>query len=304
MQYSTDASSLSMSATGESNSYYAPTVTHHVVLPGPLKPATTYYYRCGDAAGGWSDVLSFVSAPESSAGVTVMVIGDQGLYNSNDTMRLMMERGKDVDFLMHGTLGFVLQCCDPFVPDQSLALAPCSRRHQLRGRRVPAQPNQIWLRADVEHLHAEHPATCVSDPDDDHAREVSGNLVMLSHRLNSREVLSATSSHESECHSPICALSKTKKAAFGNFSAYNHRFRMPISPSESNSGTNMWSSYNYGPVHFVSLDTETDVSRAAPIMPPPCSHAPEVANAVPGRPVGPVRLQVRRLWAAAGVAGG
>ncbi|EGD74899.1 iron/zinc purple acid phosphatase-like protein [Salpingoeca rosetta] len=61
--------------------------------------------------------------------------------------------------------------------------------------------------------------------------------------------------HEAECHSPACLLSSERREALRNFTAYNHRFRMP-SP-ESGGVLNMWHSFNYGPVHFVSLDTET-----------------------------------------------
>lgn len=45
-----------------------------------------------------------------------------------------------------------------------------------------------------------------------------------------------------------------------NFTAYNARFRMP-SP-ESNGTLNMWHSFNYGPVHFISIDTETGFEGA------------------------------------------
>jgi hypothetical protein len=50
--------------------------------------------------------------------------------------------------------------------------------------------------------------------------------------------------HEAECHSPICFLDSHLREAVSNFSAYNHRFRMP-SP-ESNGTLNMWYSFDYG----------------------------------------------------------
>ncbi len=73
--------------------------------------------------------------------------------------------------------------------------------------------------------------------------------------------------HEAECHAPVCFLNATRLAALSNFSAYNHRFRMvraAAAPSrqpaaESGAtGLNMWYSFNYGNVHFVNIDTETD----------------------------------------------
>ena len=45
-----------------------------------------------------------------------------------------------------------------------------------------------------------------------------------------------------------------------NFTAYNYRFHMP---SSSSKGTkNMWFSFNFGNIHFISVDTETDYPDA------------------------------------------
>lgn len=66
--------------------------------------------------------------------------------------------------------------------------------------------------------------------------------------------------HEAECHSPVCFLDANKRQAVSNFTAYNHRFRMP-SP-ESGGTLNMWYSFNYGSVHFTNIDTETDYPGA------------------------------------------
>eukprot|EP00038_Savillea_parva_P018274 m.22861 g.22861 ORF g.22861 m.22861 type:complete len:487 (+) comp4035_c0_seq1:39-1499(+) len=65
--------------------------------------------------------------------------------------------------------------------------------------------------------------------------------------------------HESECHSPACVVGGTAKQ-LSNFSAYNARFRMP---SASSKGVlNMWYSYDFGPVHFISVNSETDFPGA------------------------------------------
>jgi hypothetical protein len=71
----------------------------------------------------------------------------------------------------------------------------------------------------------------------------------------------AAGNHESECHSPACLGSAHIKHATSNFSAYNKRWRMP---SEDSGGVlNMWYSFDYGYVHFVTLNTETDFPGAA-----------------------------------------
>jgi acid phosphatase type 7 len=61
--------------------------------------------------------------------------------------------------------------------------------------------------------------------------------------------------HEAEDHSPGCIINADCRDGLRNFTAYNARFRMP-SP-ESDGSLNMWSSFNAGPVHFVSMDLET-----------------------------------------------
>jgi predicted phosphodiesterase len=59
--------------------------------------------------------------------------------------------------------------------------------------------------------------------------------------------------HDISCHSIYdigC------KQSFKNFTAYNSRFKMPS--DESNGVENLWYSYDFGPIHFVSINTESD----------------------------------------------
>ncbi|KAJ1417410.1 iron/zinc purple acid phosphatase-like protein [Ochromonadaceae sp. CCMP2298] len=67
--------------------------------------------------------------------------------------------------------------------------------------------------------------------------------------------------HEADCHDPACLLDSERREKLSNFTAYNGRFRMP---SEETGGVlNMHYSFNYGNVHFISLDTETGYPGAA-----------------------------------------
>ena len=69
------------------------------------------------------------------------------------------------------------------------------------------------------------------------------------------------SNHESECHSPACILGiETTGKYLNNFTAYNTRWTMPS--NESGGVLNMWFSWNYADVHFVSIDTSTDFPNA------------------------------------------
>ncbi len=68
-------------------------------------------------------------------------------------------------------------------------------------------------------------------------------------------------SHESECHIAQCLIqSKKYGEKLNNFTAFNKRWHMPS--STSGGAMNMWFSFNVGPVHFVSLNTETDFPTA------------------------------------------
>jgi hypothetical protein len=74
--------------------------------------------------------------------------------------------------------------------------------------------------------------------------------------------MTAPGNHEAECHDPACLADADRRAKLSNFTAYNTRFRMPS--KESNSGAmNMHFSFNYGPVHYISIDTETGYPGAS-----------------------------------------
>jgi hypothetical protein len=67
--------------------------------------------------------------------------------------------------------------------------------------------------------------------------------------------------HESECHIAQCLIhSKEYGEKLNNFTAYNKRWHMPS--DTSNGALNMWYSFNIGPVHVVSLNSETDFPSA------------------------------------------
>jgi len=82
---------------------------------------------------------------------------------------------------------------------------------------------------------------------------------MESH-IDDKPFMVTPGNHESECHSPNCIANRGHADALRNFSAYNTRFAMPS--KESNGVMNMWYSFDYGPVHFVAANTETDFDGA------------------------------------------
>lgn len=78
--------------------------------------------------------------------------------------------------------------------------------------------------------------------------------------MSTKPFMTAVGNHESECHSPNCVASAAHHNALRNFTAYNTRWHMPS--LESGGVLNMWYSFDYGPVHFVVINSETDFSGA------------------------------------------
>lgn len=74
-------------------------------------------------------------------------------------------------------------------------------------------------------------------------------------------VMVAPGNHEAEDHTPVCLLSPACREGFGNFTAFNCVWNMP-----GGKGHSMWSSFDYGPIHFVLTNTETDYD-GAPLEP-------------------------------------
>ena len=66
--------------------------------------------------------------------------------------------------------------------------------------------------------------------------------------------------HEAECHSPACVVNPVYGLPLSNFTAYNARWHMPSDVSGGRSS--MWYSFNVGPAHFVTINTETDFPGA------------------------------------------
>jgi hypothetical protein len=76
--------------------------------------------------------------------------------------------------------------------------------------------------------------------------------------MSVRPYMVAPGNHEYHCGQESC-YPQTQ-----NFTAYNARFKMPsfASGGATGHGRNMWYSFNYGNVHYVVIDTETDFPGA------------------------------------------
>ena len=108
VRYGKKSNLLTESATGISVSYWQ-TYHHHVVLPSGLDPDTEYFYQVGDVLGGFSDVLSFKSAPltGSKHNVKFAVFGDLGFYVGNKTTEYLSSVKNTLDLVVHsGDVGY------------------------------------------------------------------------------------------------------------------------------------------------------------------------------------------------------
>ena len=68
-----------------------------------LKPNTRYYYKCGDGAGGFSQVFSFVSAPSQSQDFSIAIYGDMGVHTSEETTARVHDlvANQKIDWIYH-----------------------------------------------------------------------------------------------------------------------------------------------------------------------------------------------------------
>eukprot|EP00049_Salpingoeca_infusionum_P008354 m.136043 g.136043 ORF g.136043 m.136043 type:complete len:462 (-) comp13988_c0_seq1:268-1653(-) len=211
VKWGTSATALTHTSVGNASVYYE-TFNHHAKI-GPLSPSTTYYYQVGDATGGFSDVLSFQSAPLSTpnARLDFAVWGDLGGLHTGPTQTYLENIKNNISLMWH--VGDIAYADDSFIATVECAVSFCYEKT------YDAFMNAMQSKA------AQLP------------------------------YMTTPGNHEAECHSPACLANEHRKEALRNFTAYNTRFNMP---SEETDGVlNMWYSFNYGPVHFISIDTDT-----------------------------------------------
>lgn len=209
---------------------------YHAELSG-LEAGQVYYYRVGDSSADvWSQTFSFRAAPSTSAEFQpfgVSVWGDMGWLGSTErpvkvaadglkkNWTAVPTRSKIESMKNSGKIDFVWHVGDIAYADDAFASEP--------------------LRFNYENVY-------------------NGFMEWFQNVSSTMPYMVSVGNHESECHSPACALSKQRIQGLSNFSAYNARWHMPS--ASSNGVLNMWYSFNYGPIHFVSLNSETDFPGA------------------------------------------
>lgn len=252
----------------------------HEVQLANLKPDTSYYYKISAANGTTaSEVLSFTTARDagSKKGFTVAVLNDMGYTNAGGTYR---ELNKAVDdgaaFAWHGgDISYADDWYSGILPcESSWPVCYNGTSTELPGGNVPPEydvplpkgeaPNQggpqggdmsvlyesnwdLWqqwtnsITTKIPYmvLPGNHEASC---------GEFDGPGNVLTAYLNNNQTNSTAPKSALTYYS--CPPSQR------NYTAYQHRFRMP--GVESGGVGNFWYSFDYGLAHFISFNGETD----------------------------------------------
>ena len=204
---------------------------HWAELPG-LAAGEKYYYRIGDDASGQAGETLTFTAPRRAADATVAlgVFGDMGYQNSSTRPMEVAVSGLKKAWSASYTYGVLRRLVDTATIDG------------------------VWHLGDIGYAddafgHALGSFT--------YEAAYNGYMRWLEPIASRVPYMVTPGNHESECHSPACL---TGHAAWGlplsNFTAFNARWAMPH--AESSGTSNMWYSFDVGPLHVVSLNTETD----------------------------------------------
>jgi phosphodiesterase/alkaline phosphatase D-like protein len=114
-QYSTSPSMAdAVTVSGTQSSYYQS--WQHVARTNTLQASTQYYYTCGDATAGMSPVFNFTSgAGAAQRNVTILQVGDMGVYESYYTRQLIDQLAPEADMLLWS--GDICYADDAFLHD-------------------------------------------------------------------------------------------------------------------------------------------------------------------------------------------
>eukprot|EP01065_Artemidia_motanka_P040245 TRINITY_DN4_c0_g2_i1.p2 TRINITY_DN4_c0_g2~~TRINITY_DN4_c0_g2_i1.p2 ORF type:complete len:440 (+),score=150.34 TRINITY_DN4_c0_g2_i1:67-1386(+) len=227
------SSSLGSKETGHSSQYLEKHGYHHTVTLSGLTPGGKYYYSVGDSTAR-SAVHSFTVASDKDT-VSVNIFGDMGYLGSAERPMSLGIGGlkknwsavpsrKTMEILKdEGSIDFVWHLGDIAYADDAFGHKHCLFRH------------------------------CYEET-------YNGFMNWIQNVSSVMPYMTTPGNHESECHSPACIFDPKVLKALGNFSAYNNRFHMPSAASAGRAS--MWYSFDFGPVHFVAINTETDFSGA------------------------------------------
>lgn len=250
LRYGRDPANLSSSVSGTSNTYVTSTTwNHHVVLDG-LEPDTIYCYR----AEGSSDTFHFKTAQSPgtnkefsfAAAIDMGVMGEYGLstragkgvkagvlkVGEKNTIDSLIDNFDSYDFIVHpGDLAYA----------------------------------DYWLK---EEIQGYLPNTTIDEGVYVYEAMLNTYYQQMQDLTAYKQYMVSPGNHEANCdngkgndkkhnityNADICFEGQT------NFTGIRNHFRMPA--PESGGVGPMWYSFDYGLVHFASINTETDFENA------------------------------------------
>ncbi|CAJ1416245.1 unnamed protein product [Effrenium voratum] len=225
--------SLDQSAEGTSHHYMSNAGFHSHAEMSNLKADTKYFYRVGSAKDNkWSQVLSFTSAKAEGA-FSFAVFGDMGWESSTERPMVITLHGLE----RHWSATESRATLEKWKDEKSI--------------------DWIWHLGDIGYMDDSYAHSPVRFT---YESAYNGYMNWLENLTSSMPYMVAAGNHESECHSPACIVDPFLGRALMNFTAYNHRWKMPSQVSKGRA--NMWYSFNVGLVHFISINTETDFPGA------------------------------------------
>ncbi|KAF2774321.1 Metallo-dependent phosphatase [Teratosphaeria nubilosa] len=265
---------------------------HNVLLRG-LKPGTTYYYSIPASNGTTpSPTLKFTMAPatESAEGFSLAILADMGYINARDTHKHLAKAVDDgIAFAWHGgDISYAdnwsngVLSCDPsitwavcyngsdsmlfntppakFTPDYNIPVPDGQNPNQGGPYGGDASPlyetnwdiwqqwlNPVTMRVPYMVLPGNHEASCSEGDGFGNGTNNTMTAYLDNGVANGTAEKSALTYYS-------CPPSQR------NFTAYQHRFRMP--GPESGGVGNFWYSFDHGNAHFISLDAETDIPNS------------------------------------------
>ena len=265
VEFGTSPTQLSTSSVSTVNQYLAGHGWHHVALMNCTAPSggssligNDVYYRVGSGNNNttWSKVYTFSTSKwKSGTTTTVSMFGDLGYEDSAHRKATIME-------------------VEPEQFESPISSTTSLRRRQLRPNGLTKEWSATFTREYIEHLKNRDVLDMVFHAGDigyaddsflidplhfTYEEVYNGYMNWFQNVTAIMPYMVSPGNHESECHSPACVVHHTEYGIpLSNFTAFNARWHMPSAESGGHARSNMWYSFNFGDVHYVSINSETD----------------------------------------------
>ncbi|KAG5357161.1 Acid phosphatase type 7 [Yarrowia sp. C11] len=251
LRYGLDPDNLSKVASGQSNTYATSTTwNHHVVLEG-LEPGTVYYYRVEGSDPSKTFHFKTALAPGTNKEFTFAAAIDLGVMGEYGLSTWVGEGAEGP--LKPGEKNTIDSLLDDFDKYEFL-LHPGDIAY-----------SDYWLK---EEIQGYLPNTTLEEGIYVYEALLNTYYQQMEGLTAYKQYMVSPGNHEANCNNGGTSDKKnnityTADMCFEgqtNFTGLRNHFRMPA--EESGGVGPMWYSYDYGLVHFVSINTETDFEDA------------------------------------------